>query len=80
VRLAAGLGDRSRPAASGRLAAGAQSLAAAAAAARRDQARPVHALLVCCYFVFALLYLRPYKKQAKQLAKELLDKVKVPHD
>ena len=37
-------------------------------------------LLVCAYFMFALLYLRPYKKQAKQLAKELLDKVKVPHD
>jgi len=38
------------------------------------------ALLVCCYFVFALLYLHPYKKQAQKLAKELLDKVKVPHD
>ena len=38
------------------------------------------ALLVCAYFVFALLYLRPYKKQAQKLAKELLDKVKVPHD
>ena len=38
------------------------------------------ALLVCSYFMFALLYLHPYKKQAKQLAKELLDKVKVPHD
>jgi uncharacterized membrane protein len=37
-------------------------------------------LLVCSYFVFALLYLSPYKKQAKKLAKELLDKVKVPHD
>jgi uncharacterized membrane protein len=37
-------------------------------------------LLVCAYFVCALLYLRPYKKQAKKLAKELLDKVKVPHD
>jgi uncharacterized membrane protein len=37
-------------------------------------------LLVCSYFAFALLYLRPYKKQAKKLAKELLDKVKVPHD
>ena len=37
-------------------------------------------LLVVSYFVFALLYLRPYKKQAKKLAKELLDKVKVPHD
>ena len=38
------------------------------------------ALLVCCYFVFALLYLRPYKKQAQKLAKELLDNVNVPHD
>jgi uncharacterized membrane protein len=37
-------------------------------------------MLVCAYFVFALLYLRPYKKQAQKLAKELLDKVKVPHD
>ena len=37
-------------------------------------------LLVCAYFMCALLYLRPYKKQAKKLAKELLDKVKVPHD
>jgi uncharacterized membrane protein len=36
--------------------------------------------LVVSYFVFARLYLRPYKKQAKKLAKELLDKVKVPHD
>ena len=38
------------------------------------------ALLVVSYFIFALLYLRPYKKQAQKLAKELLDKVKVPHD
>lgn len=37
-------------------------------------------MLVCAYFLFALLYLRPYKKQAQKLAKELLDKVKVPHD
>jgi uncharacterized membrane protein len=37
-------------------------------------------LLVVSYFLFALLYLRPYKKQAQKLAKELLDKVKVPHD
>ena len=37
-------------------------------------------LLVVAYFLFALLYLRPYKKQAQKLAKELLDKVKVPHD
>jgi uncharacterized membrane protein len=37
-------------------------------------------LLVCAYFALALLYLRPYKKKAQQLAKELLDKVKVPHD
>lgn len=32
--------------------------------------------LVCVYFACALLYLRPYKKAAKRLAKELLDKVK----
>ncbi len=32
--------------------------------------------LVCTYFICALLYLRPYKKAAKKLAKELLDKVK----
>ncbi|MBC7454821.1 MAG: DUF2069 domain-containing protein [Massilia sp.] len=32
--------------------------------------------LVCVYFGCALLYLRPYKKAAKKLAKELLDKVK----
>jgi uncharacterized membrane protein len=32
--------------------------------------------LVCVYFVCALLYLRPYKKAAKRMAKELLDKVK----
>jgi uncharacterized membrane protein len=38
------------------------------------------ALLVVAYFACALLFLRPYKKQAKKLAKELLDKVKVPHD
>ena len=31
--------------------------------------------LVCIYFACALLYLRPYKKAAKKLAKELLDKV-----
>jgi uncharacterized membrane protein len=37
-------------------------------------------MLVFAYFAFALLYLRPYKKQAQKLAKELLDKVKVPHD
>ena len=36
-------------------------------------------VLVCVYFVCALLYLRPYKKAAQKLAKELLDKVKVPH-
>ena len=33
-------------------------------------------LLVCAYFACALLYLRPYKKAAKKLAKELLEKVK----
>lgn len=32
-------------------------------------------VLVCVYFACALLYLRPYKKAAKQLARELLDKV-----
>jgi uncharacterized membrane protein len=31
--------------------------------------------LVGIYFACALLYLRPYKKAAKKLAKELLDKV-----
>ena len=31
--------------------------------------------LVCVYFLCALLYLRPYKKAAKRIAKELLDKV-----
>jgi uncharacterized membrane protein len=35
---------------------------------------------VCVYFACALLYLRPYKKAAQRIAKELLDKVKVPHD
>jgi hypothetical protein len=35
---------------------------------------------VLAYFGCALLFLRPYKKQAQKLAKELLDKVKVPHD
>lgn len=35
---------------------------------------------VCVYFACALLYLRPYKKAAQRMAKELLDKVKVPHD
>lgn len=33
------------------------------------------AALVCIYFACALLYLRPYKKAAKKLARELLDKV-----
>lgn len=32
-------------------------------------------ILVCVYFICALLYLRPYKKAAKRIAKELLDKV-----
>ena len=31
--------------------------------------------LVCVYFLCALLYLRPYKKAAKRIAKELLEKV-----
>ena len=35
------------------------------------------AIIVCVYFACALLYLRPYKREAKKLAKELLDKVKV---
>jgi len=35
--------------------------------------------LVVVYYICALLYLRPYKKEAQRLAKELLDKVKVPH-
>ncbi|MDP3671670.1 MAG: DUF2069 domain-containing protein [Telluria sp.] len=33
------------------------------------------AALVCVYFACAVLYLRPYKKAAKKLAKELLEKV-----
>lgn len=37
-------------------------------------------VLVVVYYACALLFLHPYKKQAKRLAKELLDKVKVPHD
>lgn len=37
-------------------------------------------VLVCVFFACALLYLRPYKKAAKRMAKELLDKVKVAHD
>ena len=32
-------------------------------------------LLVLVYFACALLYLRPYKREAKRIAKELLDKV-----
>ena len=32
-------------------------------------------ILVCVYFACALLYLRPYKKEAKRIAKELLEKV-----
>ncbi len=32
-------------------------------------------ILVCIYFVCAVLYLRPYKKAAKRMAKELLDKI-----
>jgi uncharacterized membrane protein len=38
------------------------------------------AALSLLYFLCALLYLRPYKQAAKRMAKELLDKVKVPHD
>lgn len=37
-------------------------------------------VLVVVYYACALLFLHPYKKEAKRLAKELLDKVKVPHD
>ena len=37
-------------------------------------------ILVLVFFASALLFLRPYKKAAQRLAKELLDKVKVPHD
>ncbi len=37
-------------------------------------------VLVLVYFACALLYLRPFKKEAQRLAKELLDKVKVTHD
>ena len=33
------------------------------------------AIIVCVYFCCALLYLRPYKKAAKRMAKELLEKV-----
>ncbi|HEV7816997.1 MAG TPA: DUF2069 domain-containing protein [Janthinobacterium sp.] len=32
-------------------------------------------VLVCVYFFCSVMYLRPYKKAAKRLAKELLDKV-----
>ena len=32
-------------------------------------------VLVCIYFACALLYLRPYKKAAKRIARELLEKV-----
>lgn len=35
------------------------------------------AAVVCVYFACALLYLRPYKRAAKKMARELLDKVKV---
>ena len=34
------------------------------------------AAIVCIYFVCAVMYLRPYKKAAKKLSKELLDKIK----
>ncbi|ATD61754.1 hypothetical protein CNX70_17505 [Janthinobacterium svalbardensis] len=33
------------------------------------------ATIVCIYFACAVLYLRPYKKAAKRMAKELLEKV-----
>jgi uncharacterized membrane protein len=35
-------------------------------------------VLVLVYFTCALLYLRPYKKAAKKLARELLEKVTTP--
>jgi uncharacterized membrane protein len=35
------------------------------------------AAVVCVYFVCAVLYLRPYKRAAKKMARELLDKIKV---
>jgi len=47
-------------------------------AASRQMAIGEIALVVVYYFC-ALLYLRPYKKAAQRMAKELLDKVKVPH-
>jgi uncharacterized membrane protein len=33
------------------------------------------ALIVAVYFICAVMYVRPYKKAAKQLTKDLLDKV-----
>ena len=33
------------------------------------------AAIVCIYFFCAVLYLRPYKKAAKRMARELLEKV-----
>ena len=36
-------------------------------------------VLVTVFYFCALLYLHPYKKEAQRMAKELLDKVKVPH-
>ena len=33
------------------------------------------AIIVCVYFFCAVLYLRPYKKAAKRMARELLEKV-----
>lgn len=37
-------------------------------------------VLVLVFFICALMYLNPYKREARRMAKELLDKVKVPHD
>ncbi|MGV7206602.1 DUF2069 domain-containing protein [Oxalobacteraceae bacterium A2-2] len=34
------------------------------------------AAIVCVYFVCAVLFLRPYKRAARQMARELLDKIK----
>jgi uncharacterized membrane protein len=33
------------------------------------------ALTVCVYFFCCVLYLNPYKKESKRIAKELLEKV-----
>lgn len=35
----------------------------------------IEVALTCIFFVFALLYLRPYKKAAKKLAQQVIEKV-----